>query len=241
MCVLLGLGDTELCLALLAEIFAQSHCESLGRKRNGNVGHFSVVLRHADKLNGEEAVPSFKACESLVHKGTCYLSCSVGTEIEENNAVVSLYHAVLVHNCGEHEFVRNVVLVGIFYRLNRVCLHNALAVNERGVSLFNSVPCVVTVHCIKTSRNCRNRANAYLLYLGNGFLHVLRGGGGGNVTSVQKRVDVNLVKTVFLSHFKQAEKVFHMAVNAAGREKSHKVEGAALSLAVLHSGNKRRV
>ena len=48
-------------------------------------------------------------------------------------------------------------------------------------------------------------------------------------------MDVDLVKTVLLSHFNDTVKVLHVAVNTAGREKSHEVESASLSLAVLHS------
>ena len=48
-------------------------------------------------------------------------------------------------------------------------------------------------------------------------------------------MNVDLIQTVLLSHLNDTVEVFHVAVNAAGREKSHEVESASLSLAVLHS------
>ena len=41
----------------------------------------------------------------------------------------------------------------------------AFAVNKSGISLFNSVPCVVTVHCIKSACNRCNRAKTDFINL----------------------------------------------------------------------------
>ena len=75
----------------------------------------------------------------------------------------------------------------------------------------------------------------------NKFFHIFSSGRWRNVTSVEESVNINLVKTVLLSHFEKTVEVFHVAVYAARGKKTHKVECAALSLAVFDSGNKCRV
>ena len=97
---------------------------------------------------GKVALLSLEALELGVNESSGYLTCSVGAEVEEYNAVVFLYHAVLVDNGGEHELIGNAVCVGVLYSLNRVGLLNALAHNKSIVCLFNSVPSVITVHSV---------------------------------------------------------------------------------------------
>ena len=48
-------------------------------------------------------------------------------------------------------------------------------------------------------------------------------------------MNVNLVKTLALCHFKQAVKVLNVAVNAAVGKKSYEVESSAVLLAVVAS------
>lgn len=48
-------------------------------------------------------------------------------------------------------------------------------------------------------------------------------------------MDINLIETLALCHFKQAVKVLNVAVNAAVGKKSYKVESCAVFLAVLAS------
>ena len=54
-------------------------------------------------------------------------------------------------------------------------------------------------------------------------------------------MNINLFNAVFLCHFNKTVHMLGMAVNSAGRKKSHKVESTALSLAVFHSIHKCRV
>ena len=233
--ILLSLGDTELCLAELCKVLAHCHRELLGGICYGYVRHGSVVLSHADEVNGEEAVSSLEALELGVYEGASYLSCAVGTEVEEDNAVVCLYLCTACDNCREHELVRYFISVGVLYCLYGVGLLHALAVNKRCISLLDSVPCVVSVHCVEASRDSGYFAETYLAELCNGLLHVLCRRRRRNVTSVKESMDVHLVKAILLCHFNYAEKVLHMAVNTARREKSHKVKGTVLLFAVVHS------
>ena len=148
MCIFLCFGNSQLCLAALGHILAIGHCKLLRGICNLNIGHGSVILSHADKCYGEEALLSVKAAEIGVNKCSCYLTGTVGTEVEEYNAVAFLYCTVLINNGREHELIGNAVCIGILYSFYRVRLYNTLAHDHSVISLYNSVPCIVSVHCI---------------------------------------------------------------------------------------------
>ena len=89
--IFLGLGKTELLLAVLCQIFAESVLDLFLLECNQLVGDILIVILESYICEGEEAALSFKACELVVAECTGDLSCSVGTEIEENNGIVRLY------------------------------------------------------------------------------------------------------------------------------------------------------
>ena len=65
--VLRILGDTQLLHAELCNDLAKGQINGFGRKRDVDVRHCGVVLRHADIIKREESA-AYKAVEVLVHK-----------------------------------------------------------------------------------------------------------------------------------------------------------------------------
>ena len=185
-------------------------------------------------MNGEEAVFALEAVKIGIDKGSCYLTGAVGAEVEEDNAVVSLYRAVLVDNGGDDKFIRYALVVASLHGACRVAVLNAFAVYESGIRFFDSVPCKISVHCIVASGNSRYFADAelgaFFLQLGYEAL----AGGDGNISAVHYAVDVYLFKGVLLCHFEKSEKVLYVTVNTAVGEKPHKVECGVVFLAVFH-------
>ena len=103
--VFLRLGNSELSHVLAREIFTHCHFKLFGRECNRYIRHCLVILGHADKFNGEEAVSSLKAVKLFINECACDLTCSVGAEVKEHNAVAALDHAVFVNNGGYDKFI----------------------------------------------------------------------------------------------------------------------------------------
>ena len=238
--VFLSFGNSELSLALRSKVFAHCHFKLLGRERNRYVRHGLIILSHTYICQREEAFLSLEAVKFLVNKGSCDLPCTVGAEIEEYNAVVLLDKAVLVDDSRNDELVSYAVCVGFLHALNGAVSLNALAVDHSSISLLNSVPCEVTVHSVVASHNRCDIADTELLCLVVNVLDKAHARSYGNVTAVHNAVNVNLVKSLSLCHFKKSEKMLNMAVNAAVGEKTDKVESRTVLLAVF-AGVKERL
>ena len=94
-----------------------------------------------------------------------------------------LYHLLQMakNNGRKHKFIRKVltVLVNSFIRslnrLNCIVSLNALAINDSGISLFNSVPNIVTVHSVKSAHYGSDFTYADFLHFILKFIEIFNG------------------------------------------------------------------
>ena len=103
----------------------------------------------------------------------------------------------------------------------------ALAINERGVSLFFAVPVVVTIHGVVTAGNAGDLADAQLIQLSLQIGQEALARVGVRVTAIGDAVEVDLLGTHVLGHFQHAEPVVCVAVDATGAHQAHQVDGLA--------------
>jgi hypothetical protein len=140
--VLLRLGDAQLLFAVLGEELAEGHGELLGRVSHGDVGHGRVVLRHADVVQREEAVPALEAGEFRIDEGAGDLAGAVRAEVEKDDAVAGLDGALFIDDGGQDELVREVLarlvdgFVGSADGRDRVVSLDALAIDNGGIGLL---------------------------------------------------------------------------------------------------------
>ena len=160
MSILFCFCNSELCQALVGYILAECVLEDLWLECNFNIRHCCIILSHANKVYGEETVLSLKALKIRVNKCSCNLSCSVRTEVEEDDAVVRLNLSTALNNTRNNKFVCYAVIVRVFNCTNRAVCLVALAIYHSGICLFNSVPVVISVHCVVSALNCGNLAYA---------------------------------------------------------------------------------
>ena len=197
--------------------------------------YWENVLSHTNICEGEEAVSSLKARELGVNKSSCNLSRSVGTEVEEDNAVVRLDCIAALDDNRNNELVRYLVVVAVLNSRNGAVSLDALAVNECRVSLLDALPAVVSVHSVVTSRNGGNLAHADFVHFLDRLGDIFLSGSRGNVTSVEERVNIYLCETLCLRELKDSVKVSDVAVNAARGHKSHQVETRVVLERLVHS------
>ena len=150
--VLLRFGDAKLRLAALRKVFAHRHRQLLRRERNSDVRHRLVVGRHRDVAKREEAVSALEARKTGIDERARDLARAIGTEIEENDGIVSFNCAVLVYHGRDDEFVRHAVCVGILHGLDRAIGDDPLAVDERRVRLIDAIPREIPVHRVVSAR-----------------------------------------------------------------------------------------
>ena len=113
----------------------------------------------------------------------------------------------------------------------------ALAVDHSVIGGLHTVPALVAVHGVVAAHERGDLTNAQLPTLFHRPGHIVHAGGGGNVPSIQKCVDVDPLKATVLCHFHQGKEVVDMGVNAAVAEQAHEVKGRALFLAGIHGVN----
>ena len=196
--ILLGLGNTQLGQAVVGEILAEGVDELLRLEGDLNVGHGRVILRHADVGDGETAVPALKSAEIVIDKGAGDLARSVGTEVVEDDAVVCFDSVAARDHGRQHELVGHAVVIAVLHRLYGIGLLYALAVDNRGICLFDALPAIISVHRVVTSADGSDLADADLGALFDSLRHILLRAGRGHVTTVEERVYVDLRKTLAL-------------------------------------------
>ena len=185
-----------------------------------------------------QSLLSCKACESIIAESSGDLTCTVRTEVEEYNRVLirnnSYRLAVLLDYSRKNELVCLAVIIGSLYSLSCICSLNALALGKCVVSKLNTIPAVVTVHCIVTSGNNTNLTYAKLIHLCLKLLDISFSGCRRCVTAVKEAVYVNFLKSFILRHLKKSEKMGDVAVNTSIRKKSHKMNCRIIFFGILH-------
>ncbi|MPN13458.1 hypothetical protein SDC9_160779 [bioreactor metagenome] len=87
--VFLGLRDAKLRLSVLGEVFAERVGEALGLICNLRAaGEVLIVLRHADIKDRKKSALARETVEILEYERSRDLACTVGPEIEHDDAVV---------------------------------------------------------------------------------------------------------------------------------------------------------
>ena len=103
----------------------------------------------------------------------------------------------------------------------------ALAVNKGSVGFLLAVPVIVTVHGVVTARNRGDLADAQFVQLGLQVSQEALAAVGVGVTAVHDAVQVDVLGTQVLGHLQHAVPVVGMAVDAAGADQTHQVDGLA--------------
>ncbi len=214
--VLLGFRDAQLLHAEVGDVLAHGVDERLRLERDFDVGHRRVILRHADVVKREEAVPSLEALEVGVDKGSGDLTRSVGTEVVENHAVVRLDSLAALDYAGNDELVGNAVGIGILDCADGALRFDALAVYHCRICLFHALPAVISVHGVVSAHDGGDFAETDFIQLLDAVVDVVRRAGGRNVSAVEEGVDEYLFESLFLCKLHDAVEVGDVAVNAAG-------------------------
>ncbi len=241
MCIFLCFSNAQLGLAELCKILAHNIGQVCRRVCNLAVGHRCIVLRHADIVHMETAIPALKALEIVVHKDAGHLAGTVGAEVQEDYCVALGHTAALTGHAGHNKFIGHAVCIAAVNAFLPVGGMLALVIYKGGIGFFLTVPVAVTVHGIVAARNSCDLADTQLvqllLHLRKEALAVVR----VSVTAIHDSMDIDVLCTQGLGHVQQAEQVVNMAVHAAVAHKAHKMDSLARVYSGLHVLDKNRI
>ena len=150
MSILLCLSDTELLEAVCCKVLTQCVLDLFLLECNELVGNELVVILEAYICERHEAVSSLKVLDALcirsitglscdifvrIAESLCDLSCTVRTEVEEDNGVVRLNDRnglalIIYDNRRKNELVCYAAVGRSLHSSNGICSLNALAQYE---------------------------------------------------------------------------------------------------------------
>ena len=213
-------------------------------KKNGE-RKICAVAGHRRILAEVDALLSRKTVKFI--KVECHrdLASAVSPEIEEDNGIFVAHNAfrktALVHDYGRtDEFVVFTSRVGVEYRIDRRFGAQSEAHRQSVVSLLYPFPAVVAVHRVESAHDCRNFTETFFFHLFVEFTDVIYRALRRSIPAVKKAVNDDF-EFVTLSEFKQRIKVFHRAVDPAGRDETHEMERPAVDLKFFDCLFKHRI
>ena len=187
------------------------------------VGNGLIVISEA-YVYQIHPLSSLKSVKFVIAESAGDLSCTVRTEVKEDNGVMLLNQShrlsILCNHRGNHKLIVLFFIVGSLDSGRSAYSSSALSLSQGIIGQLYTVPVFVPVHGIITAHNRSNFAYAQLLHLRLKGLHKFLSGSRRCVTAVQEAVYEYLLKTLTLCQLQQAENVGQMAVYAAIRHQA---------------------
>ena len=241
MCIFLCLGDTCLCHIVSCKVLTEGIVKKNLVECYQLILDGIIILCEAYEC-GIQSLCSLKALKIVITESSCDLSCTVRTEVEEYNGILIRNScnrfAVLLDNSRKHKFICLVIIIGSLNCCCSICSLYAFALCKSFICKLNTIPAVITIHCIITSGDHTDLTNADLFHFSFQLLYKLFTGCRRCVTSIQEAVYVNFLESLSLCHLKKSVEMCIVAVYATVRKKSHKMNRGIVVFCILHSRKK---
>ena len=167
-CIFLGLGDTCLRHMVRRQELSKRVLNLFLLERNQLVPDRLIVIGKAYKRQVKFLL-SRKSGKSLIAECTGDLSCTVRTEVEENDGIAILNRgnrlAVLLYIERYDELIVYLFIIGCLNACTRTFCLLTLCLCQHIVSFLDTIPVFITVHRIVASHHGSHLADAKLLHL----------------------------------------------------------------------------
>ena len=238
MCIFLGLSNTCLSHVMCCQILTEGVGDLFFFECNGFVRDSLIVFREA-YVGQIQTFFSLESGELICAECSCQLSCTVRAEVEENHRVFILNccnrFSVFLQNGRQNELI---CFFSIIRSLNSLCCIGsfyAFPFCQRFVSQLDTIPAVITVHCIVTAGDHADFADTDLIHFCLQLLYIRFSGCRRSVTAIQEAVYINFLETLTFCQFQKSEYMGDMAVNTAVREKSEQVQCGIICFCIFNS------
>ena len=227
--ILLGLGDMELCLAILREILGESLLHIALGEDDVDTLEGIIIGGHAVELeigNGVHSILGVLGEDSRQLLGT------VVAVIEEDDHMAGTDTAIdILVDDGLEEFVGHTLCIACLDCSDEIGSLLALAIYEHIISIFKALPAMVAVHGVVATDDGGNLT----CRLGTMLLHVFEESGTGlgvGVAAIHEAMDEGFVKTIGLGGVAKGIEMVERGVDTAGAAKAHEVDGDIVLLGV---------
>ena len=137
---------------------------------NGCIVFGKAYISHIQSLSSVESIKLITA------ECSCDLSCTVRTEIEEDNRVLvlnsSVWFTILFQICRNHELICLLIVIRFLDCFYDIICSYAFSFYQCIVSQLYTNPAIVTVHRIVTSHNRNHFADTDLFHFGFQLLYI---------------------------------------------------------------------
>ena len=242
MSILLCLSDTCLLQIVSCKELSECICDLFLHKCNQFIRNRHIILCEA-YICGLYSFASVKSCEIIITECSCDLSCTVRTEVKEDNGISVFYRrcrSAVFHNYHRHnELICHILIIRSLNSLySGICLIS-LSIYESSVGFLYAVPAVITIHCIVASCNCSDLAHTDFFHLCFQLFYILFSGCRRCVTSVKEAVYIYFLDSLSLCQLKESVNVRIVAVYASVRYESHQMKCRIVFLYILTRFHKR--
>ena len=223
MSIFLSLCNTSLLHVVSCQPLTKGICDSNLVESHLLVRDGRIIIREAYKSHILSCSP-VKAFEIIITEGSGNLSCTVGTEVKEDNRIPILYGgnrlAIFNYHSGLYELVSFISVIGFLDSADSAGCRQTLAFSNSIICKLHAIPVIVSVHGIITPHNRSNPADTYLLHLCIQLLSKFLTACRRSITSVQEAMNIYFIKTVSLRQLQQTVEMGIVAVNAAVRKQT---------------------
>ena len=157
-----------LCHIMGCKEFTKCICDTNFLKCNLLIRNSFIIFGKAHKFR-LDSFCSFKSVKFICTECSCNFSCPVRTEIEENYGIAifncSCFFSGFCNDNRLYKFIRNICCIGSFHCLHRTLCGFSFSFCHGKISLFHSVPSVISVHGIITSTDGSYLSNAKFFHL----------------------------------------------------------------------------
>ena len=168
MSIFLCLCDSCLFHTVCCKIFAKCIFQFYLLECNFFVWNGCVIFCEAD-ISNILSCASLETIKLIHTECSCELTCTIRTEIKENNCVLifdrSNRFPILCDGCWNEELICHIFCVGSIHCCNCTLCLFALSSCENIVCFFYTIPSVITIHSIVTSGDRSNLTNTKLCHL----------------------------------------------------------------------------
>ena len=242
--IFFGLGDTGLCHMMRCKVFSERVMQKYLVESDKLILNRLIVIGEA-YIGKLKLFLTCKALKIIIAECSGDLSCSVGTEVEEHDRIFVGNDCDRLSVFFDHgrfdELIRHTFVIGRLYSFSRICSLYAFALRQSIVCQVDSLPAIVTVHRIVTSRNNADLADTDLFHLCLKLFDKSFARCGRSIAAVKEAVYIHLFQAFSLCHLKQAVKMCIVAVNTAVGKQAHKVNGGIVIPCILHGSQQRFV
>ena len=175
--IFLCLSGTKLLQPICSKILAKCILDFLLLESDNLIRDRLVVILEAYICQRKLSAFPLKSCKLICTERSCDLTCTVRTEVKEDNGIICLYRCNRLSICFDDGWKNKLICFIICIRICN-CLHRiyslyALTIYHSCISFLYTIPVVITIHCIVTAGDTCDLTDSDLLHLVNECCNII--------------------------------------------------------------------